>query len=229
MILSPEAFQSEVDVSHETLERLKIYAALLEQWQAKMNLVGPGSLPDMWRRHFLDSAQLLALVQKARPDLKNPTWVDLGSGAGFPGLVLAIMGAGTGKGKDGGDKDEGGVHLVESNGRKCAFLRQVIRETGAAATVHNCRIEALADLKPGLRPDVITSRALASVEKILELSENLIEPNTEIWLLKSQYIETELTQATISWGVEAETYPSRSDPSGVILRLKGIQRVKNNK
>lgn len=215
MILSPEDFRTEADVSHETLERLRIYADLLKRWQAKMNLVGPGSMADMWRRHFLDSAQLLELVRNARPDLKNPLWIDLGSGAGFPGLVLAIMGVATG---------EGEVHLVESNGRKCAFLRQVIRETGVAATVHNSRIEDLADLQP----DVITSRALASVEKILDLSAHLLKPKTEIWLLKSQYIETELSQATISWDIEIEKHQSRSDPSGVILRLKGIKRVENN-
>lgn len=218
MIFSPDDFRAEMNVSHETLERLEIFAALLERWQPKMNLVGPGSMEDMWRRHFLDSAQLLELVRAARPELENPLWVDLGSGAGFPGLVLAIMGMGAGNGTGKGE-----MHLVESNGRKCAFLNQVIRETGATARVHNTRIEDLT----GLEPDIITSRALASVEKTLDLSEHLCGPKTEIWLLKSQYIETELTQATISWVMEAEKHPSRSDPSGLILRLKGIHRVEN--
>ena len=210
MTLSPDDFRTEADVSHETLDRLKAYAALLERWQKRMNLVGRGSLDDIWRRHFLDSAQLLPLVRAARPDPENPIWLDLGSGAGFPGLVLSIMGAGQ-------------VHLVESNARKCAFLRQVIRDTGATAIVHNRRIEDLSDILP----DIITSRALASVEKLLDLSERFLAPNTEIWLLKGQYIENELTQATISRIMEVEKHPSRSDPSGTILRLKGIQRVEN--
>lgn len=210
MTFSAEDFLVETDVSHETLDRLRIYAALLEHWQERINLVGPGSMEDMWRRHFLDSAQLLPLVRAARPDIENPTWLDLGSGAGFPGLVLAIMGAGE-------------VHLVESNARKCAFLRQVIRDTGATAIVHNSRIEDL----PPMQPDFITSRALASVEKLLEQAHLFLGPNTEIWLHKGQYIEKELTQATISWIIETEKHPSRSDPSGTILRLKGIQRVEN--
>jgi 16S rRNA (guanine527-N7)-methyltransferase len=197
---SADDFRVETDVSHETLDRLRTYAALLEHWQGRMNLVGPGSMGDMWRRHFLDSAQLLPLARAARPDRRNPLWLDLGSGAGFPGLVLAIMGA-----------------------RKCAFLRQVIRDTGATAIVHNRRIEVLNHMEP----DVITSRAVASVEQILEFCVHLIGPNTEIWLHKGQYIEKELTQATISWIMEVEKYRSRSDPSGTILRLKGIQRVEN--
>ena len=208
--LSPDDFRAEADVSHETLDHLKTYAALLTRWQGRMNLVGRGSQDDIWRRHFLDSAQLLPLMRAARPDLEDPIWLDLGSGAGFPGLVLAIMGAGQ-------------VHLVESNARKCAFLRQVIRETGATAIVHNQRIEDLDDILP----DVITSRALASIEKLLDLSERFLGPKTEIWLHKGQYIENELTQATISRNIEVEKHPSRSDPSGTILRLRGIKRVKD--
>ncbi|MCH8861982.1 MAG: 16S rRNA (guanine(527)-N(7))-methyltransferase RsmG [Proteobacteria bacterium] len=207
---SAEDFRDETNVSHETLDRLKIFAALLERWQAKMNLVGPGSMDEMWRRHFFDSAQLLPLVRAAHPDSENLLWLDLGSGAGFPGLVLAILGAGE-------------VHLVESNGRKCAFLRQVIRETGAAAVVHNARSEDL----PAMKPDVITSRALGDVEKILELGEKFLGAHTEIWLHKGQHIEKELTRATISWIMQVEKHPSRSDPSGTILCLKGIQRVEN--
>lgn len=207
---SAEDFCGEMNVSHETLDRLKIYAALLERWQSKMNLVGPGSMEGMWRRHFFDSAQLLPLVRAAHPEKKDLLWLDLGSGAGFPGLVLAILGAGE-------------VHLVESNGRKCTFLRQVIRETGAPAVVHNVRIEDL----PAMTPDVITSRALAEVANILELAKNCLGADTEIWLLKGQHIEKELTRATISWNMQVEKHPSRSDPSGTVLCLKGIQRVEN--
>ena len=207
---SAENFRGEMNVSHETLDRLNIFAALLERWQAKMNLVGPGSMDEMWRRHFFDSAQLLPLVRAAHPDNENLLWLDLGSGAGFPGLVLAILSAGE-------------MHLVESNGRKCTFLRQVIRETDATAVVHNTRIEDL----PAMKPDVITSRALADVENTLELAENFLCADTEIWLHKGQHIEKELTRATISWIMQVEKHPSRSDPSGTILCLKGIQRVEN--
>ena len=163
MTFSADDFRVETDVSHETLDRLRTYAALLEHWQERMNLVGPGSMGELWRRHFLDSAQLLPLVRAARPDRRNPLWLDLGSGAGFPGLVLAIMGAGE-------------VHLVESNARKCAFLRQVIRDAGATAIVHNRRIEVLNHMEP----DVITSRAVASVEQILEFCVHLIGPKDKI-------------------------------------------------
>ncbi len=207
---SAEDFCGEMNVSHETLDRLKIYAALLERWQSKMNLVGPGSMDEMWRRHFFDSAQLLPLVRAAHPEKENLLWLDLGSGAGFPGLVLAILGAGE-------------MHLVESNRRKCTFLRQVIRETDAPAVVHNARIEDL----PAMTPDVITSRALAEVENILELAEGFLGAHTEIWLLKGQHIEKELTRATISWNIQVEKHPSRSDPSGTVLCLKGIQRVED--
>lgn len=210
MTFSADDFRARTNVSHETLDRLKRYAALLEHWQKRMNLVGPGSMRELWRRHFLDSAQLLPLVRAAGPERQNPLWLDLGSGAGFPGLVLAIMGAGE-------------VHLVESNARKCAFLRQVIRDTGATAVVHNSRIEDLPDMKP----DFITSRALAGVAKILELAQPFLGAHTEIWLHKGQHIEKELTRATISWIMQVEKHPSRSDPSGTILCLKGIQRVEN--
>ena len=193
------------------MARLIAYGRMLEKWRGAINLVSRASLGDLWRRHMLDSAQLSRYIHPIGPDpARAPVILDLGSGAGFPGLVLAILGGGE-------------VHLVESNGRKCTFLRQVIRETAAPAVVHNVRIEDL----PAMTPDVITSRALAEVANILELAENCLGADTEIWLLKGQHIEKELTRATISWNMQVEKHPSRSDPSGTVLCLKGIQRVEN--
>ena len=126
--MDPETFADEYRVSRETLTRLLAYQALLGRWQQRINLVGPATLEDFWSRHAADSAQLLALAEDRR------VWLDLGSGGGFPGLVVAIMLAETG----------GHVHLVESDGRKAAFLRTVIREVGAPASVHNRRAEELA-------------------------------------------------------------------------------------
>ena len=137
--MGPIEFQAKSGVSRETLERLTIYADLLVKWQAKINLVGPETLADLWSRHMLDSAQLFPLI---RPDAKR--LVDLGSGAGFPGLVLGVMGAPD-------------VHLVESDARKCAFLREAARLTGTTVTIHNKRIEQVAPLGA----DVVTARALA--------------------------------------------------------------------
>lgn len=204
MTFGPDDFARILDVSRETLDRLQRYAALLEKWQARINLVSGATLPELWRRHFLDSAQLLPLVRAARPEPAE-TWLDLGSGAGFPGLVLAIMGAGK-------------VHLVESDRRKCAFLRQVIRETGADAAVHAVRIEALAPQ----RPDIITARALAPLHRLLPLAARHGRADTEIWLLKGQHVEEELTKASISWNMRIEELASQSDPLGRILRIRGL-------
>lgn len=204
MTFGPDDFARTLDVSRETLDRLKCYAALLEKWQARINLVAKSTLPELWRRHFLDSAQLLPLVRAAGPDPAE-TWLDLGSGAGFPGLVLATMGAGD-------------VHLVESDQRKGAFLRQVIRETGADATVHSERIEAL---EPQ-RVDIITARALAPLDRLLPLAARHKRKDTEIWLLKGQHVEEELTQASISWNMRVEEFASQSDPLGRILRIRGL-------
>ncbi|MCG8503391.1 MAG: 16S rRNA (guanine(527)-N(7))-methyltransferase RsmG [Sphingomonadales bacterium] len=204
MTFDPDDFARTLDVSRETLDRLKCYAALLEKWQARINLVANSTLPELWRRHFLDSAQLLPLVRATGAEPVE-TWLDLGSGAGFPGLVLAIMGAGE-------------VHLAESDQRKGAFLRQVIRETGANAVVHTARIEALTPR----RPDVITARALAPLDRLLPLAARHMRKESEIWLLKGQHVEEELTQASISWNMQLEEFASQSDPLGRILRIRGL-------
>src|SRR5215210_3708353 len=149
---------SDLNVSRETFEKLELLERELRRWQAIKNLVGPATLDQVWDRHIADSLQLLDLAPEAR------TWLDLGSGAGFPGLVLAIAGAERGL----------KVHLVESNSRKCAFLRHIARLTGAAATVHEARLEAVI---PGFigTTDVVSARALASLAMLLEWTEPLLK------------------------------------------------------
>jgi len=142
---------SDLNVSRETFEKLELLERELRRWQAIKNLVGPATLTQIWDRHIVDSLQLLDLAPEAK------TWLDLGSGAGFPGLVLAIAGAERGL----------NVHLVESNSRKCAFLRQIARLTGAAATIHEARLETFV---PGFigKADVVSARALASLDMLLD-------------------------------------------------------------
>lgn len=199
--LTPEQFQAETGVSRETLDRLRTYAELLEKWQARINLVGPATLPDLWRRHMLDSAQLFPLLPP-----RTPRIADIGSGAGFPGLVLAIMGVPD-------------VHLVESDLRKGTFLREVARQTAAPVTVHSARIETLTDLKA----PVVTARALAALPKLLDLAVPLLESNGECVFLKGQNIEEELTSARKIWIFEEDRSPSRSDPSGIVLRVREVR------
>jgi 16S rRNA (guanine527-N7)-methyltransferase len=200
--LTPEQFAAETRVSRETLTRLEAYAALLAQWNERINLVARDSLRDPWRRHFLDSAQLLPLIPKGAGSL-----IDLGSGAGFPGLVLAILGV-------------PGVELVESDVRKCAFLREAARIAQGPVTIHNTRIEAL----PAHPVGVVTARGCAPLDRLLLLAQGLIGPHTCCLFLKGERAEEELTAARRAWNMTASLHPSRSDPRGVIVALEQIAR-----
>ncbi len=202
------AFLDAVAVSRETRERLETYAALLEKWQQKLNLVGPATLDTLWLRHFLDSAQLLELVATHRPGGLPAHWLDLGSGAGFPGLVIAILGGGP-------------VGLVESDARKCVFLRQVIAATHAPARVHETRIEML----EGVRADIVTARALAPLPRLLPLAAPLLAADGEIWLLKGARVAEELTSCRQSWTFALESFPSRTGAGARILRIRNVERV----
>jgi len=197
-------FQEMTGVSLEALERLQAYADLLEKWQAKINLVGPATLPDLWRRHMLDSAQLFPLLPK-----EDCSVVDFGSGAGFPGLVLALMGASH-------------VTLVESDGRKCAFLAEVMRatETGPGVRLENRRIEETSPV----RVDVVTSRALAPLDRLLSLSGPFIGEGTICLFPKGKTVDEELTEAEKIWMMRVSKIQSLSDPSGTILKLENIAR-----
>ena len=205
--LTPGAFQAATNVSRETLERLERYAALLRRWQRAVNLVAASTLPDLWRRHMLDSAQLLDLVPRRPCRL-----ADLGSGAGFPGLVLAIMGVGE-------------VELIESDARKCAFLREAVRITGAPARAHHGRIE---DVRDG-RFDVVTARGLAPLSELLGYAQALLAPGGVALFLKGRRLEEELTEVRKAWKMTLERFASISAPGGSILRIREIIRVESNR
>ena len=187
-----------LNVSRETLSQFEAYLALLEKWQRRINLVANSTMVDVWQRHILDSAQLIKFYP---PNTKKI--LDVGSGAGFPGLVLAIMG-------------NVEVDLVESDQRKAIFLSTVIRSLGLPAKVYNQRIETL----PNLAPDVITARALAPVSKLMKLIENQISHDTVCLFLKGASVEDELTELQTYSTMASVSHPSISSANGVVLELK---------
>ncbi|CAO3408090.1 16S rRNA (guanine(527)-N(7))-methyltransferase RsmG [Azospirillum largimobile] len=197
------AFWETTGVSRETLDRLIAYEGLLRKWQPKINLVGPSTLPDVWKRHFLDSAQLFPLLPEDTRVL-----VDLGSGAGFPGLVLAILGVPQ-------------VHLIESDVRKCAFLREVARVCEAPVTVHTKRIETVT----GIEADVVTARALAPLADLFAWAHPFIGSRGKCLFLKGSALDDELTATTQYWTMDSERFDSRTDPSGTILRVSHLERA----
>lgn len=200
--LTPEAFGAETGVSRETLDRLRRYAALLERWNRSVNLVAAASLTDLWRRHFLDSAQLMPLLP-AVPVNRDRTLVDLGSGAGFPGLVLAILGAGQ-------------THLVESDRRKIAFLREAARETGTPVVLHADRIEALAPFAA----DAVTARALAPLPQLLAWAAPFLTragPGARGLFPKGRRVQEELTKLDETWKMRIESVPSRTEHGAKII------------
>jgi 16S rRNA (guanine527-N7)-methyltransferase len=208
--MTPEAFAEATNVSRETLRRLESYADLLVKMQKTINLVGQNTLTDIWRRHFLDSAQILPLLT-ALPVDRPLILLDLGSGAGFPGLVVALMAV---------DRPLD-VHLVESDSRKCAFLREAARLTGTRIQLHNCRIEALEPFKV----DVISARALAPLDRLIPLMAPFLEVSgacTEVLLLKGAQGQEELTRGEKGWKMKVETISSITDPQAMVLRLKDI-------
>ncbi|MGI9508228.1 MAG: 16S rRNA (guanine(527)-N(7))-methyltransferase RsmG [Geminicoccaceae bacterium] len=201
--MSPEDFVASIDVSRETLGRLETYLSLLLRWQRAINLVGPATLHDPWRRHILDSAQLLSHLPAT-----DGAIYDLGSGAGLPGLVLAIMGCNN-------------VHLIESDQRKAQFLREVIRSLGLPVSLQVQRIEAL----PPECADIITARALAPLPRLLDLAVPLLKPGGQCLFLKGRNASDELTEAGKCWRMASQFFPSRSDPSGSVLKLRDIVRA----
>lgn len=200
--MTPEDFQARTRVSRETMDQLRAYVALLEKWQPKINLVGNSTLPDVWARHVLDSAQLHPLVPADARVL-----VDFGSGAGFPALVLAAMGVPD-------------VHLVESDQRKAAFLREVCRVAAISATIHCTRVEAMTPFAA----DVVTARALAPVAQLLEFASPFLTPQTLCLFPKGQNVEAELTDAHKIWNMHVTRHPSLTDAGGTILALREVCR-----
>ncbi len=201
--MKPSDFAKRTGVSQETIEKLVTYQRLLEKWQAKINLVSATTLPDTWIRHFYDSWQVL-------PHLGDAASIaDLGAGAGFPGLVIAIC------------APEKIVHLVESDARKCAFQIEVARETGAKIKIHNTRAERLAG---ELKVAAVTSRALAPLPDLLELAVPLLEPGGLCTFLKGATYKAELTQAESAWHMRVDVAASLTEPDAAILTLRDIAR-----
>jgi 16S rRNA (guanine527-N7)-methyltransferase len=195
-------------VSRETEDRLDRYIGLLLEWQAKTNLVAPSSLANLWTRHVSDSLQLLDFAAAAK------VWADLGSGGGFPGLVLACALAET----------QGAVvHLVERNGKKAAFLREALRVTAAAGIVHLADIGDTVDRITG-PVDCVTARALAPLHQLIGFAEPLVLRGAKALFLKGQDVEAELTEATKYWNIQPKLHSSRSGGQGWIVELDRIER-----
>ena len=195
-------------VSSETEARLDRYVGLLLEWQIKTNLVAPSTLPNLWTRHISDSLQLLTLAPSAK------TWVDLGSGGGFPGVVLACALA---------EMPGANVHLVERNAKKAAFLREAVRITSAAATVHLAGIGDIVD-RIGSRVDCVTARALAPLHQLVGFAEPFVSGGAKALFLKGQDVEAELTEATKYWNIEPRLHSSRTGGHGWIVELDRIER-----
>ena len=198
-------------VSRETLTRLETFVDLLLQWQRTTNLISPATISNLWTRHVADSLQLPDLAPAAK------VWVDFGSGGGFPGIPVGCALAGRPGAK---------VHLVESNGKKAAFLREAIRVTGIPAVVHARRIEDCGD-SFGDKIDVVSARALAPLKILCDQAFPLIAKGAVGLFPKGQDVAAELTEAAKYWRVEARTVPSRTSPDGCIVVIDGLTRLKS--
>jgi 16S rRNA (guanine527-N7)-methyltransferase len=207
----PEAVEAILPLTAEARERLAAYVALVRRWQPVKNLVAPSTLPSLWTRHVADSAQTVVAAPEAT------RWLDLGSGAGFPGLVTAILIAG----RPGAE-----VTLVESNGRKAAFLMTVARELSLPARVISERIESLAERQADrIGPfDAVSARALASLTRLIGYAEPWLTAGARGVFHKGQDFVAELSEATQSWGFDLVKHQSRTEPGGVIAVLSGVRR-----
>jgi 16S rRNA (guanine527-N7)-methyltransferase len=201
MLFGSEEFVVQTGVSRETLARLKAYADLLADWNARHNLIAKSTLSDIWHRHFLDSAQLAPMIPA-----QAKTLADLGSGAGFPGLVLAVM------------RPELAVTLHEATTKKCAFLQAAAERMGMQVAVLNARLE---DLPP--HPfDVVTARALAPLPQLLTYAYPFTTPNSVCLFLKGQNVGPELTEAHKYWNMLASQAPSQTEPSAAIVAVRDL-------
>jgi 16S rRNA (guanine527-N7)-methyltransferase len=193
-----------VPVSRETAARLDRFVALLIDWQGRMNLIAASTVPTLWTRHIADSLQLIAIAPQARK------WADLGSGGGFPGVPIACALVEQGSAE---------VHLIESNKKKAAFLREAVRITGAPAVVH---AERVADFAEGFRGelDAVAARALAPLPELLSIAYPLLKRSAQGLFPKGQDVEAELTQATKCWSIQASLVPSRTDPKSRVVVIR---------
>jgi 16S rRNA (guanine527-N7)-methyltransferase len=208
MTTCAEALGDACGVSRETAARLQIYADLLEKWNPRINLVARGTIADLWTRHFRDSAQLLALA----PDSAS-TWCDLGSGGGFPGMVVAMLAVERAPALS--------VSLVEADKRKATFLRTVIRECGLSVTVLDERIEKLSPQQA----DVVSARALAGLPSLLGHAHRHMHAGGAALFPKGARRADEVRDALALWQFRCETFPSETDPDAVILRISELSRA----
>ncbi|WP_299477587.1 16S rRNA (guanine(527)-N(7))-methyltransferase RsmG [uncultured Roseibium sp.] len=195
------------DVSRETLDRLQTYVDLVLKWQPAQNLIAPSTIPDIWTRHVADSLQTFWSFPEAR------TWVDIGSGGGFPGIVTAILLA---------DEPGAHVHLIESNQRKAAFLRTALRETGSRGTVHPGRIESVAKEWKFGAVDAVSGRALASLDLLFRLSEPFTALGAKAVFHKGQDFQREVNEASDAWNFDLVEKESLVDPTSRMLVFSNI-------
>jgi 16S rRNA (guanine527-N7)-methyltransferase len=204
--MTPAEFQSLTGASPSAMADLETFAVRLAEANAVMNLVGPDTLPDIWNRHYWDSAQLLALAPGAK------TWADLGAGAGFPGVVLAILLK---------DTPDAHVWLIDSLGKRCRFLQAVVEELGLPATVVNGRAE-----DQRIAVDVVTARAVAPMEKLLGYAQPYLQRGARGLFLKGEKAEAEVAEARRLWQFETDLSVSRSDPRGRIVSVRSLRRAR---
>lgn len=196
-----------LNVSRETMDDLARFGALVSQWTARINLISPASIPDIWNRHILDSAQLFDLAKDGR------TWIDLGSGGGFPGIVVAIIAREL--------QPTWRFNLVESDQRKTAFLRKAAQELGLVLHLHATRAESLKQMKA----QTLTARALAPLSDLLSLVHRHLEPGGHAILPKGARAQAEIDEARASWSFDLDVIPSRTDPAAQILLIENLRHV----
>lgn len=208
--MTPEEMATKLmfHVKHEAIADLKIFRNQLAAQNAVMNLIGPATLPEFWSRHVLDSAQLLDRRPNAR------TWADLGAGAGFPGIVLAIL-------LKHSSIDRPHVHLIDSLAKRCRFLQTVVTDLDLPATVINDRAENV-----DLRVDVVTARACAPMTKLLGFAEGFIVNGADAWFLKGEKVDEELQEAGKSWRFDVSIGESISDPRGRVIHIQRLRRAR---
>ena len=205
-----EKFSSHVFVSRETYKKLCVFQKTLFKWQKSINLISKNSIKNTWERHFLDSAQLYKFVRGIEGNI-----IDFGSGAGFPGLVLAIMG-------------KKNIHLVEADHKKCVFLKEIAMLTETDITIHNCRIEDLSFINV----DLITCRALASLSKLIEYVEIFVNKSfgekqkiPKLLFLKGKSYYLEVIELSKTKKITFEEYPSITDKNGRILYINKVDKL----
>jgi 16S rRNA (guanine527-N7)-methyltransferase len=195
-------------ISALATERLQIFVGLLAKWNAAINLVSPASLAEVWTRHVADSAQVLDLAP-----IRRARWLDMGSGAGFPGIVIALITADTPNPVE--------MTLVESDKRKAAFLSTVSRETGVPMIIQAARIEAVAPQNA----DTVSARALAPLVRLCSFAERHLAPHGAALFLKGGHYDAEIAEARRTWSFALDVRRSSTDPAGVVLIMKDLRRV----